>query len=98
MAYGFQVSTSTGQQSTFGLNTARVVKLLDISTVTGSAVVNEFDESKGEFFAYHVIGASFLQLFSWDQSTQTMTWFKHSSLVPNGAYSTSIQVAFIHDK
>lgn len=96
MAYGMQVATSTGQLNTFGLNTSRVVKVLSISSITGSAVVSEFNSSKGDFFPYQVTGATLLQLFFWNNSTKTLSWTKHKSNIPNGAYSSNLKVAFVH--
>jgi len=96
MSYGLQVSTTVGDQSTFGLNTSRVVKVLSISSITGSAVVNEFSSSKGDFFPYQVTGSSTLQLFFWNESSKTITWTKHNNNIPNGSYSSNLKVAFVH--
>ena len=98
MAYGFEVSTSTGSQNTFGLNTGRVIKLLTITTKSGSAYVPEFSSSKGDYFPYQIIGAPRIQPFSWNEGTKTISWDRHTSSISYNSYSSSLQVAFFHYK
>ena len=98
MSYGFEVSTSTGIQNTFGLNTARIIKLLTITTKSGSSSVPEFSSSKGDYFAYQIVGASTMQPFSWNEGTKTISWDRHTSSVSYNSYSSSLQVAFFHYK
>lgn len=98
MAYGFEVSTSDGVKSTFGLNTARVVNYYNATSISGSATISEFDSSKGDYVFVVGAYAPYQQALSWNNTTKTITWDKHSSSFPNSAYSSNFYIAFIHYK
>lgn len=98
MAYGFEISTTSGVENVFGVNSGRVVKLLSITSKSGSVVVPEFDINKGDFFAYQVVGAQSMQPFSWNQATKTISWDRHTSSVSYNAYGNNLKVAFFHYK
>ena len=74
MAYGFEVSTSDGVKNTFVLTTGRLIRLYNGTSVTGSAVISEFDSSKGEYFYIQKTYSLYEQIFTWDNSTKTLTW------------------------
>jgi len=98
MAYGIQINTSTGYQNVLGVNSGRIVKLLTVSSKSGSAVVPEFDSAKGDYFAYQTVGAQSMQPFLWNQATSTISWDRHTSSVSYNAYGSNLEVAFFHYK
>ena len=102
MAYGFEVSTSDGVKNTFNLTTGRLIRLYNGTSVTGSAVISEFDSSKGEYFYIQKTYSLYEQIFTWDNSTKTLTWAKHYSPFygspPESSYSSDFYVAFFHNQ
>lgn len=96
MAYGFEVSTSGGTKNTFGLNTARVVRFYNATSIAGSAIISEFDSSNGDYVFVMGTYAAYQQALSWNNTTKTITWSKHTSSIPNSAYSSDFYIVFFH--
>lgn len=100
MAYGIEVETSDGTKNAFDVQSVRLIKIYNAGSVTGSATISEFDSTKGEF---NMVNNSIkrLPLASWNNTTKTVSWFKHpppsgSNYLPDSAYSTNFSILFWH--
>lgn len=100
MAYGVEVETSAGTKNVFDVSTVRLIKIYNAGSVSGSATINEFDSAKGEFNMVNN-STNRLPVASWNNTTKTVSWFKHpppsgSSYLPDSAYSTNFSILFWH--
>lgn len=98
MSYGLQVITSAGAKNTFGLNTSRAVRIYNATSLSGSANIPEFDSNKGDYVFLMGTYAAYQQALTWNNSTKTISWNKHSGNIPNTAYSSNFYIVFFHYK
>ena len=98
MSYGLEVSTSSGIKNTFGLNTARIIRLYNATVKYGSASIPEFDSNKGDYVFLVGSYAAIPQALSWNNTTKVITWYKHNSVIPDTAYSSNFYIVFTHYK
>jgi hypothetical protein len=96
MAYGFEVLTSAGVKNTFGLNTARAVRLYNANSLSGSASIPEFNSDNGDYIFVMGTYAAIQQDLTWDNTTKTISWGKHSGSFPDTAYSSDFYIIFFH--
>ena len=98
MAYGIEVITSTGAKNTYGINTSRVVSVYSATTMSGSTTVSGFDSDKGDYTYVISDWASFAHDITWNNTTKTFTWGKHTGSIPDSAYAGTFDVFFFHYK
>jgi hypothetical protein len=98
MSYGFEVLTSAGVKNTFGLNTARAVRIYNATTLSGSASIPEFNSNNGDYIFLMVTYAVNQQVLVWNNTTKTISWSKHSNSFPDSGYSSNFSIIFFHYK
>lgn len=89
MAYGIEILTSTGKQSSDALNTYGIFYILQCSSQEGSATVSAYDSTKG-FFVPRIQDSNNHQSFTWNNTTKLFSWAKTNG----NTHSSNFTVAF----
>ncbi len=97
MSYGAEILTSKGYQSVGNISSARVIKIVQCRTVSGSESVPEFDSDKGDFLPFMNSYSYGLPNVYWDNSTKILSWDNPTS-INNGAFSNNFDVYLVHTK
>lgn len=93
--YGFRVLTSDGYKGSENIYAMRFIESHDATTTTGIVNVPKFSASRGVYLAKNYSESTFIPHLTWDETSKTLSWGKHSSSVPNGAYSNNFTIYFL---
>ena len=96
MAYGIELTTTSTTRSLAESSPCRVVGLVEVRTVSGSQVVQGFDEDKGFIYISNIDDAlPWIPLFSFNNSTKVFSWEKDPQIfTPN----TNVDFYFIMEE
>ncbi len=96
MAYGIEILTTSGVIDVADLATASIVATVVSATVSGSVVVSEFSEDRGDFIFVMDESKSKWPHVVWTESTKTLSW-SNTTPAPDSAFGKKFTVYFFED-
>ena len=99
MAFGISVRTTSGSglQDLASINSARVVRVLKVTTYEGQITVPNFNSNRGDFYPVNYDDRFNVPAMKFNNTTKVFEWWNHTPF-NSDSLSNNFYVLFVENK